>query len=147
MYSENWRVDAHAIDGTTGAHYDLAPWVELKGFEVRPDPDDTERSIILRPGSEDSGDREIGVIVGDDEAVVRMDPPEPMTCRHCGAAMPPGDEHLYCVFPLMTARTANLDEPFLGPLSLCCSAKIDEHGGCNQCGEPATAAAIEQAEG
>lgn len=34
-----------------------------------------------------------------------------------------------------------------GPLSLCCSSKIDEHGGCNQCGEPATAAAIELAEG
>ncbi len=71
-YSGDWKYDAHAINGTKNSHYDLAAWVESKGFEVVGDPDDTERSIIARPGSEDFGDREIGEIVGDSEAVVRI---------------------------------------------------------------------------
>lgn len=71
-YSGNWQNDAHAINGQQGSHYDLAAWVEGKGFEVVADPDDTERSIVARPGSEDFGEREIGEIVGDSEAVVKI---------------------------------------------------------------------------
>jgi len=71
-YSNNWQADAHAINGQTGSHYDLAAWVEGKGFEVAIDSDDNERSIIRRPGDEDSGEREIGEIIGDAEAVVRI---------------------------------------------------------------------------
>jgi hypothetical protein len=71
-YSGNWQTDAHGIDGQTGSHYDLAEWVERKGFEVRADNDDNERSIICRPGPEDAGEREIGEIVGDAEAVVTI---------------------------------------------------------------------------
>ena len=71
-YSNNWQTDAHAIDGTTGSHYDLAAWVEGKGFEVAADTDDNERSIIRRSGDEDADDREIGEITGDAEAVVKI---------------------------------------------------------------------------
>lgn len=71
-YTGNWQADAHGIDGQTGTHYDLANWVESKGFEVLPDPDDSERSLIGRPGEEDFGDRHIGEIVGDAEAVVTI---------------------------------------------------------------------------
>ncbi len=69
-YSGNWRDDAHCINGQTGCAYDLAAWVESKGFEVRPDTDNNERSLILRPGAEDAGDREIGEILGDEDAKV-----------------------------------------------------------------------------
>lgn len=71
-YSKSWKSDAHAIDGTHGSHYELAQWVESKGFEVVGDPDNMERSIVARPGSEDFGEREIGEIVGDAEAVVKI---------------------------------------------------------------------------
>lgn len=71
-YSGDWKTDAHAINGQRGSHYDLAAWVEGKGFEVLADGDNCERSIICRPGTEDSGEREIGEIIGDDEAVVAI---------------------------------------------------------------------------
>lgn len=71
-YTGNWQTDAHAINGQTGSHYDLAAWVEGKGFDVLGDSDDNERSIILRPGNEDSGERVIGEICGDAEAAVRI---------------------------------------------------------------------------
>lgn len=71
-YSGDWKTDAHAINGCVSSHYDLAAYVESKGFQVLADPDDTERSIIARPGTEDFGEREIGEIVGDAEAVVRI---------------------------------------------------------------------------
>ena len=71
-YTGDWKSDAHAINGTKGSHYELAQWVEGKGFEVVADPDDVERSIIGRPGTEDFGEREIGEIVGDAEAVVTI---------------------------------------------------------------------------
>lgn len=71
-YSGDWRTDAHAIDGQTGSHYDLAAWVEGKGFEVVGDPDNMQRSFIGRPGAEDFGERIIGEIVGDEEAKVTI---------------------------------------------------------------------------
>lgn len=71
-YSGNWKSDAHTVNGTKGSHYDLAQWLESKGFEVLADSDDNERSIIARPGSEDFGEREIGEIIGDSEAVVKI---------------------------------------------------------------------------
>jgi hypothetical protein len=71
-YSGNWKSDAHAINGTKGSHYEMAQWVESKGFEVVGDPDNMERSIIGRPGTEDFGEREIGEIIGDSEAVVKI---------------------------------------------------------------------------
>ena len=71
-YSGDWRADAHAIDGERGSHYDLAAWVEMKGFELAADADNIERSIIRRPGPDDGGEREIGEIVGDTEAVIRI---------------------------------------------------------------------------
>lgn len=71
-YSENWKTDAHAINGQRGSHYDLAQWAEAKGFELVADPDDNERSIVARPGAEDFGDREIGEIIGDAEAVIKI---------------------------------------------------------------------------
>ena len=67
--SADWKNVAHAINGQQGSHYDLAQWVEGKGFEVQPDPDNNQRSILARPGPEDFGVREI---VGDAEAVVRL---------------------------------------------------------------------------
>ncbi len=69
-YSCDWRVDAHAIHGQVGTAYDLANWVECKGFEVLPEGDDINCSLILRPGVEDACERVIGTIKGDDEAVV-----------------------------------------------------------------------------
>ena len=63
---------AHAINGQQGSHYGLASWVEGKGFEVVADPDSNERSIIARPGHEDFGEREIGEIVGDADACVKI---------------------------------------------------------------------------
>ena len=74
-YSSNWQADAHAINGQRGSHYDLARWAESKGFEVIADPDDIEKSFIARPGPEDSGDRIIGEINGDAEAVVSISSP------------------------------------------------------------------------
>lgn len=71
-YSGNWQTDAHAVNGQQGSHYDLARYLEGKGFEVVADPDDNERSIVARPGSEDFGEREIGEIIGDSEAVVKL---------------------------------------------------------------------------
>ena len=67
-----WESAAHAINGTTGCHYDLATWVESKGFDVRPDHEDNERSEIGRPGTSDWCDKLVGEIIGDDEAVVRI---------------------------------------------------------------------------
>ena len=71
-YTGDWKNDAHAVNGTKGSHYDLARYLEIKGFEVIGDSGDNERSIVCRPGDEDSDEREIGEIVGDDEAVVRI---------------------------------------------------------------------------
>lgn len=71
-YSGDWKADAHAINGQHGSHYDLARWVESKGFQIEADPDDNERSIVARPGVEDFGEREIGEITGDAEAVVTI---------------------------------------------------------------------------
>ena len=71
-YSGNWKVDAHAINGQKGSHYDLARYAEAKGFEVQGDPDDMEKSFVARPGSEDFGDRIIGEINGDAEAVITI---------------------------------------------------------------------------
>ena len=71
-YSQNWKIDAHAINGQQGSHYDLAQWAESKGFEVVADSDDNERSIVARPGTEDFGEREIGEIIGDAEAVIKI---------------------------------------------------------------------------
>ena len=71
-YSGDWKTDAHAINGEKGTHFDLAAWVQRKGFEVVADHEDNERSIIARPGPEDFGIREIGEIVGDAEAIVKI---------------------------------------------------------------------------
>lgn len=71
-YSGNWKSDAHTVNGTKGHHSELAEWLEGKGFEVLADSDDNERSIIARPGPEDFGEREIGEIIGDSEAVVKI---------------------------------------------------------------------------
>lgn len=73
-FSGDWRIDAHAINGQTGSHYDLAQYAGAKGFEVEADTDDNERSVIARPGSEDFGDRVIGEIVGDAEATITIYP-------------------------------------------------------------------------
>lgn len=71
-YGGNWKTDAHEINGQTGSHYDLARLLESQGFQVELDPDNNERSIVARPGNEDFGAREIGEIVGDAEAEVRI---------------------------------------------------------------------------
>lgn len=71
-YTGNWKNDAHGINGQTGDHYDLARYVESKGFEIVGDPDNMQRSIIARPGGEDFGEREIGEIIGDAEATVTI---------------------------------------------------------------------------
>ena len=71
-YSGDWTVDAWAIHGTTGSHFDLAAWVEDKGFQVEPDTDDMERSEIARLGDEDWDRRVIGEILGDSEAIVKI---------------------------------------------------------------------------
>ena len=71
-YSGDWKTDAHGINGQRDHHYELARYAEGKGFEVLADPDNNERSIIARPGREDFGDRVVGEIVGDSEAVIRI---------------------------------------------------------------------------
>lgn len=71
-HSGDWKTDAHAINGQEGSHYDLAQWVEGKGFEIVADPDDMQLSFIARPGSEDFGNRVIGDIRGDAEARVTI---------------------------------------------------------------------------
>lgn len=71
-YSGNWQVDAHAISGMQGSHYDLARYAELKGFEVVGDPDDMRKSLIARPSPEDFGDRVIGEINGDEDATISI---------------------------------------------------------------------------
>ena len=71
-YSIDWKTDAHAINGQEGSHYDLAAWVEGKGFEVLGDSDDMQHSFIARRGTEDYGDRVIGSIHGDAEARVTI---------------------------------------------------------------------------
>lgn len=71
-YSGDWRTDAHAIHNQEGSHYDLARWVEGKGFEVVADPDDLQRSFVARPGNEDFEQRIIGEITGDEEARVNI---------------------------------------------------------------------------
>jgi hypothetical protein len=71
-YSGNWKTDAHSIKGMEGTHYELAQWVQSKGFEVEADPDSLDRSYIARPGGEDFGNRIIGEIVGDSEAKISI---------------------------------------------------------------------------
>jgi hypothetical protein len=71
-YSGDWKTDAHAINGQEGSHYDLAAWVEGKGFEVVGDAGDMELSHVARPGEEDFADRVIGEIRGDAEAKVAI---------------------------------------------------------------------------
>ena len=72
IFSNNWKNDAHAISGIENSHYDLARYLELKGFEVVGDTDDMEKSFVARPGDECFGDRIIGEINGDAEAKVTI---------------------------------------------------------------------------
>ncbi len=72
-YSGDWKTDANAINGQEGCHFDLAQWVESKGFEVQADYDtagEGSLSLILRPGFEDTDERIVGSIKGDSDAVV-----------------------------------------------------------------------------
>lgn len=67
---DDWKNDAHGINGTRDCHYDLARYAESKGFLVEADPDDNQKSLIVRQGDEPFDDRVIGEINGDEDAII-----------------------------------------------------------------------------
>lgn len=68
------QIDAFdALRGTKGEYADLAYRAEALGLEVRPDPDNNERSDVILPGvwNPDGSDVVIGEIIGDTDAEIR----------------------------------------------------------------------------